>query len=200
MQKKTAWIAGSAIGLALILGGAGVGWAVSNSSNSDDSLSSSALEQASAVALAAVGEGTVSNAELSDDLDHAYAIEVTIADGSEVDVLLDEAFAVVRIENDSRPTPQSSASASTSTEPSSAPSSSATPETGTTPGNFDNLTEEEMASASAAALEAVGSGTVFDIERSDDRDHAYEVTIILANGEDVDVELDAQFKVTKVDR
>jgi uncharacterized membrane protein YkoI len=196
MQKKTAWIAGSAIGLALILGGAGVGWAVSNSSNSDDSLSSSALEQASAVALAAVGEGTVSNAELSDDLDHAYAIEVTRADGSEVDVLLDEAFAVVRIENDSRPTPQSSAS----TEPSSTPSSSATPEAGTTPGNFDNLTEEEMASASAAALEAVGSGTVFDIERSDDRDHAYEVTIILANGEDVDVELDAQFKVTKVDR
>lgn len=198
MQKRTAWIAGSAIGLALILGGAGVGWAVANSSNSNDELTGSALEQASAVALAAVGEGTVSNAELSDDLDHTYAIEVTRADGSEVDVLLNDAFAVIRIENDSRPISQSSAPS----EPSNGPSSTSTANSGqgSAPGNLDNLTEEEMTRASAAALTAVGSGKVFDIERSDDRKHEYEVTVILANGDDVDVELDAQFNVTKMDR
>lgn len=194
MQKKTTWIVGSAIGLALILGGAGVGWAVSNGVNSDDDLTGNTLDQARVVAIAAVGEGTVSKAEHSDDLDHAYVIEVTRADGSEVDILLDEAFGVVRIENDTRPTSQSSASSS----PSAAPSTS--PGNNSAPGNFDNLSEDEMTRASAAALAAVGSGTVFDIERSDDRDHAYEVTVILANGEDVDVELDAQFNVTKMDR
>jgi hypothetical protein len=198
MQKKTVWIAGSAIGLALLLGGTGIGWAASNSSNSAYGLSISALEQASAVALAAVGEGTVSGAELIDDLDHLYSIEVTRADGSGVDVLLNGAFAVVRLENDSRPSSQNSDQG----ESSASPSASATPAAGndSAPGNFDNLSEEEMASASVAALFAVGSGAVFDIERSDDRDHEYEVTIILENGEDVDVELDEQFEVTKVDR
>ena len=51
--------------------------------------------------------------------------------------------------------------------------------------------------ASAAALAHVGSGTVASVELSDDSDHVYEVEIELAGGEDVDVELDADFAVVK---
>ncbi|NQX28278.1 PepSY domain-containing protein [Microbacteriaceae bacterium VKM Ac-2854] len=61
-----------------------------------DDLVGAELQQASDAALAAVGGGTVTEAERSDDADHAFEVEVTRADGTDVDVELDAAFAVVR--------------------------------------------------------------------------------------------------------
>lgn len=64
------------------------------------------------------------------------------------------------------------------------------------------ISEGDRAKAEKAALatpEATG-GTVTDVERSNDADHAYEVDVTLEDGTDVDVELDRDFAVTKVDK
>lgn len=50
------------------------------------------------------------------------------------------------------------------------------------------------------ALDEVGQGRVDDVERSDDRTHAYEVDIDLSGDEDVTVEIDEDFEVVRVDR
>lgn len=63
-----------------------------------DDLVGDELARASEAALAAVGSGTVTDAERSDDADHAYDVEVTREDGTDVDVDLDASFAVVRTE------------------------------------------------------------------------------------------------------
>jgi uncharacterized membrane protein YkoI len=57
------------------------------------------------------------------------------------------------------------------------------------------LTADETARASDAALAETGEGEVVDVDRSDDRDHAFEVEVRLADGSEVDVHLDADFTV-----
>lgn len=64
----------------------------------DRSVSPADADKASQAALSAVGSGTVSEVELSDDADHVWEVEVTLADGSDVDVRLDGNFSVVRID------------------------------------------------------------------------------------------------------
>jgi uncharacterized membrane protein YkoI len=54
--------------------------------------------------------------------------------------------------------------------------------------------------ASDAALRATDGGKVTETSGSDDVDHVYEVDVLLPSGEDVTVELDQSFKVTKLDR
>ena len=61
-----------------------------------DDLQGDELATASEAAIAAAGGGTVTEAERSDDADHAFEVEVRLSDGTEVDVELDESFAVVR--------------------------------------------------------------------------------------------------------
>jgi uncharacterized membrane protein YkoI len=63
-----------------------------------DDLVGDELTRASEVAIAAIGGGTVTEAERSDDADHAFDVEVTRADGTDVDVDLDASYAVVRTE------------------------------------------------------------------------------------------------------
>jgi hypothetical protein len=59
-----------------------------------------ALEQASSAALDHLGEGRVTETEVGDE-DSYYEVEVTLDDGSQVDVQLDRAFAVVGNQADS---------------------------------------------------------------------------------------------------
>jgi uncharacterized membrane protein YkoI len=194
MKKKTIWITSAVAGTVLVLGGAGIAVAVGDPFETDDALSGSTLERASSAALAEVGGGTVSDAEASDDAGHAYEVEITLENGDEVDVELDESFEVVRVDGD---TPGASTGSDTSADDSApgAAGSVALPP----------LTEEDTAAASAAALAAVPAGTpgapgtVTEVERSDDLDHAYEVEITLENGQDLDVELDENFAVVTVD-
>ena len=183
MKKKTIWIvAGAAV---IVLGGAGIAVAATDPFDQDnDRLTGSALENASDAALAEVGQGTVSEAERSNDLDHAYTVEVRLDNGDDVDVELDEQFDVVRVDGvvpgtgtTSTPSPSATASA----------------------GSDAAISAEERASAEQAALAAVGSGTVTELDRSDDADHAWEVEVTGADGRDTDVELDANFTVVKVD-
>jgi len=61
-----------------------------------------------------------------------------------------------------------------------------------------HLTGSDLDAASAAALEAAGSGTVVEAEVGDDGHSAYEVEVRLDSGESVEVTLDASFQVIDV--
>jgi uncharacterized membrane protein YkoI len=68
-----------------------------DSRGSDDVVpATDAVAKAAAAALAHVGSGTVIGVELSDDVDHVYEVEIELAGGDDVDVELDEDFAVVK--------------------------------------------------------------------------------------------------------
>ena len=100
MRRRTkAFIAGGAAAAA-ILGGAT--WAVAGGSDDDEtqtSITGPALEKASAAALEHTGEGRVTETEVGDEESY-YEVEVTLDDGSQVDVQLDEDFQVVGDEAD----------------------------------------------------------------------------------------------------
>ncbi|MBB5843029.1 putative membrane protein YkoI [Conyzicola lurida] len=201
MNKKTIWIVAGAAAV-LVIGGAGVAVAATDPFDQDnDRLTGSALTSATEAALAEVGEGTVSEAERSDDLDHAYTVEVRLDNGDDVDVELDEDFDVVRVDGVVPGTSTGSGSSESNT---AAPSDGATNDAtnGVTNGAVDDnapISDADRASAEQAALAEIGSGTVTDLDRSDDADHAWEVEITNADGTDVDVELDADFTVVRVD-
>ena len=188
MKKKTTWIIAGAAAI-VVLGGAGIAVAATDPFDQDnDRLTGSSLERASDAALAEVGGGTVTEAERSDDLDHAYTVEVRREDGSDVDVELDDDYKVVRVEGATT----GGTSGSNSDSPSSQP-------TGAASGGDAPISADDRSSAEKAALDAAGPGTVTDLDRSDDADHAWEVEVTAADGSDVDVELDAQFAVVRID-
>ena len=189
MKKKTTWIIAGAAAI-VVLGGAGIAVAATDPFDQDnDALTGSSLERASDAALAVVGEGTVTEAERSDDLDHAYTVEVRREDGSDVDVELDEDYEVVRVDGAST---GGGATGTNSETPSDDPTDAAT-------GDDAAISADDRSSAEKAALDAAGPGTVTDLDRSDDTDHAWEVEVTGADGRDVDVELDAQFAVVRID-
>ncbi len=79
-----------------------VGGAVVATTGGDDDevpITGEALERASAAALAHLGEGRVTETEVGDEESY-YEVEVTLGDGTQVDVQLDEEFNVVGSEAD----------------------------------------------------------------------------------------------------
>ncbi|MGH8970492.1 MAG: PepSY domain-containing protein [Actinomycetes bacterium] len=101
MQRRTK----IAIGIAAVAAAvaAGTGGAVASGVVDDDAeetpITGADLERASAAALEHTGGGRVTATELEDE-ESRYEVEVTLADGRQVDVQLDEAFAVVGSEGD----------------------------------------------------------------------------------------------------
>ena len=95
--NKKRWVAGAAIAIAVAVGGAGI--AVATGGDDDQPLTGSALERASAAALAHTGGGTVTETEVGDD-GAAYGVEVRLDDGRQVEVNLDEDFNVISQEDD----------------------------------------------------------------------------------------------------
>ena len=59
------------------------------------------------------------------------------------------------------------------------------------------LSEAERQAAEQAALDAVGGGTVEQVEASDDRGQAYEVEVRDSDNNEWDVELDADYQVLR---
>jgi hypothetical protein len=104
MNIRTKFLLVGASVVALAAGGAGVAVATSGSDDSaegpDKPIAGSALDQASAAALEHTGGGTVSDTETGDEESY-YEVEVTLDDGSQVDVQLDRDFNVVGDEADS---------------------------------------------------------------------------------------------------
>jgi uncharacterized membrane protein YkoI len=102
MQRSTKLIiAAAAVGAMAI---AGTGLAVAGNPLDDDAtdtpITGEALDRASAAALEHTGGGRVTETEVGDEESY-YEVEVTLEDGTQVDVQLDEAFEVVGDEADS---------------------------------------------------------------------------------------------------
>jgi uncharacterized membrane protein YkoI len=89
-------IAKLGVGAALVaaLAGGGAAWATAGGGDNDKPLVGSALDKATAAALAQVGGGTVTETEVGDD-GAAYGVEVRLDDGSQVEVNLDANFNVI---------------------------------------------------------------------------------------------------------
>lgn len=98
MDRRTKWIAGGAVALVVIGGGAGVAIATGAADN-DEPLTGSTLDQARTAALEYTGGGTVIESEAGDD-GAAYGVEIRLEDGRVVEVSLDANFNVVGDEAD----------------------------------------------------------------------------------------------------
>jgi hypothetical protein len=96
MKAKRTWIAGGAVAVAIV--GGTTGFAIA-ASDDDRPLTGSALDEATAAALAYTGGGTVIETEVGDD-GAAYGVEIRLDDGSVVEVALDERFHVQGRESD----------------------------------------------------------------------------------------------------
>jgi uncharacterized membrane protein YkoI len=105
-MKRRSWIAAAGLGVAAI---AGAGIAAASASGDDEggpdddgterAITGEELERASEAALAHTGGGRVTGSEI-DDEESKYEIEVTLENGDQIDVQLDEEFKVVSMEND----------------------------------------------------------------------------------------------------
>jgi hypothetical protein len=91
MKRNVALIAALAVTAAAVTAGFAIAGGVGDN---DKPLTGSALEKATAAALAHTGGGTVVETEVGDD-GAAYGVEVRLADGRQVEVELDESFRVV---------------------------------------------------------------------------------------------------------
>jgi uncharacterized membrane protein YkoI len=96
MKRRTIIIAVAGVGVAAA---AAVGSVVAADAMDDDAnqqpITGDALTKASAAALAYTGEGKVTETEVGDE-DSYYEVEVTLNDGHQIDVQLDEQFNVVK--------------------------------------------------------------------------------------------------------
>lgn len=84
---------------ALAVGVVGVGAAMSSGDNNEQPITGVELEKATEAAISHMGGGTVSDTEVGDEESY-YEVEVTLDDGSQVDVQLDRDFSVVGTEDD----------------------------------------------------------------------------------------------------
>jgi hypothetical protein len=95
MKRRTQLlVAGAAV---IVIAGTGTGIAMAGGGGGDDDespITGTDLEKASAAALESTGGGRVTETEVGDEESH-YEVEVTLDDGSQVDVQLDEHFNVV---------------------------------------------------------------------------------------------------------
>jgi uncharacterized membrane protein YkoI len=98
MTRKLAVIAALVVAVGAIGGGAAIA-AGGDDDATDTPITGAALRQASAAALAHTGGGKVTGTEVGDE-ESRYEVEVTLDDGSQVDVQLDERFDVVGSEGD----------------------------------------------------------------------------------------------------
>lgn len=100
-MKRSAKLA-AAGAAALVVVGAGTGIGIAAGSGGDDTesrITGDALDKASAAALEHTGGGRVTDTEVGDEESY-YEVEVTLADGTHVDVQLDRDFEVVRDQAD----------------------------------------------------------------------------------------------------
>ena len=97
MDRKTRWIGGGALAVALI--GGGTGAAIASASGDDQPLAGPATEKAIAAALQHTGGGTVIQTEAGDD-GAAYGVEIRLEDGRVVEIGLDANFQIIGQESD----------------------------------------------------------------------------------------------------
>ena len=95
-MKKVALALAVFVAVAAIAAGIAIG---AGGKDSDEPIAGTALARASEAALAHTGGGRVTDTEAGDE-EGAYEVEVTLDDGTQVDVQLDREFNVVGSETD----------------------------------------------------------------------------------------------------
>ena len=102
MQHRTraVIVATSVVGVAAVGGGVALAATGGDDDETQVPISGEELDKASAAALEHTGEGRVTETEKGDE-ESLYEVEVTLDDGSQVDVQLDADFHVVGGEHDS---------------------------------------------------------------------------------------------------
>ena len=100
MQRTKKMFLASAVAVVVVVGGAGAALAGSDDDATDRPIDGPALEQATVAALAETGAGTVTETEVGDE-ESLYEVEVTLDNGDQVDVQLDEDFTVVGTKTES---------------------------------------------------------------------------------------------------
>jgi hypothetical protein len=99
MNRRIKWIVGGASVALVAVAGTGVGLA-SIAGDDESPITGDALDRASDAALEHTGGGRVTETEVGDEEGY-YEVEVTLADGSQVDVHLDRDFNVLSSDADS---------------------------------------------------------------------------------------------------
>ena len=97
MNKRTRWMVGVGIAVAVVVGGAGA--VMATNADDDAQLTGEQRDRAVAAAKAHVGEGEVTDTEVGDD-GAAYGVEIRKADGAQVEVNLDKDYKVTGTEAD----------------------------------------------------------------------------------------------------
>lgn len=98
MNRRTKLSIGAAAVVAVAAAGAGIAVAAGGD-DAEAPITGDALRRASTAALEYTGQGRVTDTEVGDEESY-YEVEVTLDDGSQVDVQLDEDFRVVTSERD----------------------------------------------------------------------------------------------------
>lgn len=102
MHKRTRFAVVAAAGVAIVAaGGAGAAVAAGGGDDDEAPITGDDLDRATAAALEHTGGGRVTETEVGDE-ESLYEVEVTLDDGTQVDVQLDEDFRVVGDERDGR--------------------------------------------------------------------------------------------------
>jgi hypothetical protein len=102
VERRTKVVGTVVVGVALAAGGIGVAAASGGgdaAEGPDVAITGPDLERASGAALAHTGGGEVTGTEVGDE-ESRYEVEVTLPDGRQVDVQLDDEFRVVGDETD----------------------------------------------------------------------------------------------------
>jgi uncharacterized membrane protein YkoI len=97
MTRRSTFVTAAALGVAALVGGSVTIAAARDDDDGDEHdlpITGDELAQATEAALTHTGEGRVTETEVGDE-DSYYEVEVTLDDGTEVDVQLDRAFQVV---------------------------------------------------------------------------------------------------------
>jgi uncharacterized membrane protein YkoI len=147
----------------------------------NDDVQGGERDRVGAAAVEAAGGGTVVDVEASDDRGEAYEVEVRMDDGTEVDVTLDQDLNPVSQDADDRDDRDRDDNDADGDDGLDADDRA--------------VSAEERQSAELGALDAVGGGTVEQVEASDDSREAYEVEVRMDDGTEWDVELDADYDV-----
>jgi uncharacterized membrane protein YkoI len=98
VKRKLAVIATVAAALGVAAGGLAFAYG-GDDDGSDTPITGTDLQKASSAALASTGGGRVTGSEVGDEESY-YEVEVTLDDGSQVDVQLDRSFNVVSSSGD----------------------------------------------------------------------------------------------------
>jgi uncharacterized membrane protein YkoI len=96
MEKRVKVLLGATLAIAVLaISGAAIAGATGGDDDgSEQAITGQALDRASAAALEHTGGGKVTETEAGDE-EGAYEVEVTLDDGSQVDVHLDKSFDVI---------------------------------------------------------------------------------------------------------